>query len=209
MSDTSGIEKAIERFYPSPTNLVKDEINAFINSCKIQNPDEWEKLTISFIASNLRVDIPEGNFDEQLKILYHIKLNLMKENGSSLDKEIPGFIKENVLKMPSNRGYIWKDKKYFGKIPTENKPVVLFEPRKGKTFIHVFEATETKIFEKLKGQKEQRLLKIIKQVTITERPKPVRKPINEKEEVNKLTPESTNKFSVLDSDSETDYTSDV
>jgi len=82
MSDTSVIEKAIERFYPSPTNLVKNEIYAFVNSCKNQNPDVWEKLTISFIASNLRVDIPEGNFDEQLKILYHIKLNLMKENGS-------------------------------------------------------------------------------------------------------------------------------
>jgi len=125
-----------------------------------------------------------------------------------LDKEIPGFITENVLQMPSNRGYIWKDKKYFGKIPTKNKPVVLFEPRKGKTFIHVFESTETKIFEKLKGQKDQRLLKIIKHVTITERPRDIR-PIEEKEEVNKLVPESTNKFSVLDSDSETDYASDV
>ena len=157
---------------------------------------------IAFVASNLRVDTPKGDFEQQIQILHDIKTKLKKENGSSRNKEIPGFITENILKMPSNRGYIWKDKKYFGKIPNDIKPVVLFEPRKGKTFIHVFDVSETRIFEKLKGQKEQRLLKIIKHIP------PIPRTENREAVVKTVTAKtvdvvkSTNLFAVLDSDSD-------
>jgi len=103
------------------------------------------------------------------------------------DVENRGCVKSGAL--------IFKD----GKIPSTNKPVVLFEPRKGKTFIHVFDVSETRIFEKLKGQQEQCLLKIIKHVT--SQPTPVNNVvvINAPE----TAPiKSSNKFAALDSDSE-------
>jgi len=206
MADTTEIEKVIKSFYPDPTDLVNKEISTFMNLCKNHHPNDQEtlrNLVLNFIASNLRVDVPEGDFEVQLKTLFATKANLKKENGSSLNKEIPGFITENILKMPSNRGYIWKDKKYFGKIPTSSKPVVLFEPRKGKTFIHVYEETETKIFEKLKGHKEQRLLKIIKQVTVTKPSLPVRY-VAEEKAAKPVLQKTVNKFSALDSGSESD-----
>jgi len=192
------IKKILIDFYPRSTYLVNKEIHEFLCMCKTFDGDLKKRL-ISFLSSNLRVDIPEGDFKQQIQILHDIKTKLKKGNGSSRNKEIPGFITENILKMPSNRGYIWKDTKYFGKIPNTNKPIVLFEPRKGKTFIHVFDVSETRIFEKLKGQQEQCLLKIIKHVT--SQPTPV----NNVVEIN--SPEtvpikSSNKFAALDSDSE-------
>ncbi len=74
-------------------------------------------------------------------------------------KLIPGFITKNILTMPNNRGYIWKNKKYHGKKAPVEGPEVLFEPRRGKTFIHVYEKTQHKIYQKMKGEKTQTLIK--------------------------------------------------
>ena len=200
MAEIVEIKKVLVDFYPRPTNLVNKEIQEFLCLCKTFDGDLKERL-IAFVASNLRVDTPKGDFEQQIQILHDIKTKLKKENGSSRNKEIPGFITENILKMPSNRGYIWKDTKYFGKIPDSGKPVVLFEPRKGKTFIHVFDVAETRIFEKLKGHKEQRLLKIIKHITA----QPIAKVKNRFVQAEASEPvliKSGNKFAALDSDSD-------
>ena len=192
------IKKILIDFYPRSTTIVNKEIHEFLCLCKTFSGD-LEEYLISFLSASLRVDIPTGDFNQQIQILHAVKTTLKNGNGNSRNKEIPGFITENILKMPSNRGYIWKDTKYFGKIPNTNKPVVLFEPRNGKTFIHVFDVSETRIFEKLKGQKEQCLLKIIKHVT--SQPTPVND-IVEIKSVKTLPIKSGNKFAVLDSDSE-------
>ena len=113
--------------------------------------------------------------------------------------------------MPSNRGYIWKNKKYHGRKNPVDGPEVLFEPRKGKTFIHVYEKSYHKIYEKLKGEKTQ---KLIKTDYIRQLPPPPRQPnvmntqkieVVEEKKVQKV-PIGSNSFQMiaLSSDSDSD-----
>ena len=87
----------------------------------------------------------------------------------------------------------------------------LFEPRKGRTFIHVFENGVKRIFEKLKGQRYQVLVKTEdcdlfknseKKKEVLE--KPEEKPKDKKRSIKKKFT-SNNKFALLsfsESDSE-------
>ena len=70
-----------------------------------------ENNFLAFITKIMRVDLPQSmSFSESLEQLLQ---NKEKINHHVDDKKlIPGFITKNILTMPNNRGYIWKNKKY-------------------------------------------------------------------------------------------------
>ena len=63
---------------------------------------------------------------------------------------LPDYIKKNLYSMPNNKGYIFKGIYYFGYLPAENGPVVLFEKQRGTSILTIHEYTdkEYKRFEK-------------------------------------------------------------
>ena len=71
---------------------------------------------------------------------------------------LPEYMKRNLADMPNNKGYIWKGTYFYGKLPEEPGPRVLFEKRKGGLLIiNEYTDKEYKIFEK-NGKERKRLL---------------------------------------------------
>jgi len=71
---------------------------------------------------------------------------------------LPEYMKRNLADMPNNKGYIWKGIYFYGYLPEESGPRVLFEKRKGGLLIiHEYTDKEYKIFEK-NGKERKRLL---------------------------------------------------
>ena len=80
MAEIVEIKKILVDFYTRPTELVNKEIHEFLCLCKTFDGDLKKRL-IAFLAFNLRVDTPSGDFDQQLQSLHDTKTKLKKENG--------------------------------------------------------------------------------------------------------------------------------
>ena len=183
MASLQTVRDFFTELYPKPSKKLQANFE-IVCDC-----DNLEDNFLKFLEKVLRVSRDKDkSFEENLQMFRRVRFEL---KTTTLKKTtVPGFIITNTLDMPSNRGYIWKNIKYYGKKPPSEGPVVLFEPRKGKTFIHVWETTHYKVYEKLKGNKYQTLIKTEK---------------IEKEEPKKTSNITPNKYSALfmdDSDSD-------
>lgn len=84
--------------------------------------------------------------------------NVMKREWNWLcrmDGFVPSYMRENLAKMPNNKGYIWKGIYYFGDLPPEHPMDVttMFEKQNQILFIHEWTPEYYKIFEKGDKQK--------------------------------------------------------
>ena len=158
MTTLEDLKRHFKVLYPNCTVKLDKKFQQFLEDHKSSLPEVLETNFLTFVTNIMRVNLSQSmSFSESLEKLLE---NKEKINHQVDDKKlIPGFITKNILTMPSNRGYIWKNKKYHGKKNPVEGPEVLFEPRKGKTFIHVYEKTYYKIYEKMKGEKIQTLIK--------------------------------------------------
>ena len=157
------LEFVISQFniiYPKKSTRLKKIFEEFIEFHSESTAEIIEAAFLLLLSTRLRVEEPDGDksFLENLELLKDVKLKLGTVEATV--GSVPGFITKNILTMPSNRGYIWMDVKFFGKQKkTRENNTVLFEPRKGKTFIHVRTDSIYKLYEKLKGEKTQTLIK--------------------------------------------------
>lgn len=88
--------------------------------------------------------------------------NAMKREWNWLcrmDSFVPSYMRENLAKMPNNKGYIWKGIYYFGDLPPEHPMDVttMFEKQNQILFIHEWTPEYYKIFEKGDKQKPKTL----------------------------------------------------
>jgi len=158
MTNLEDLKRHFKVLYPNCTVKLDKKFQQFLEDHKSSLSEVLETNFLAFVTNIMRVNLSQSmSFSESLEKLLE---NKEKINHQVDDKKlIPGFITKNILTMPSNRGYIWKNKKYHGKKNPVEGPEVLFEPRKGKTFIHVYEKTYYKIYQKMKGEKIQTLIK--------------------------------------------------
>lgn len=198
--------------YPKKSTRLKKIFEEFIEFHSESTAEILEAAFLLLLSTRLRVEEPDGDksFLENLELLKDVKRNMGTVEATI--GSVPGFITKNILKMPSNRGYIWMDVKFFGKQKkTRENNTVLFEPRKGKTFIHVRTDSIYKLYEKLKGETTQTLIKseiilpvrklprIVERVSYRRQPQPV----VELEKSHEKISEQRNPFLTLDdSDSE-------
>jgi len=191
MTNLEDLKRHFKVLYPTCTDKLDKKFRHFLEKHESSLSEVLETEFLDFIMKIMRVDLPQSmSFSESLKKLMETK---EKINHQVDDKKlIPGFITKNILTMPSNRGYIWKNKKYHGKKSQVEGPEVLFEPRKGKTFIHVYEKTYHKIYQKMKGEKIQTLIK----TEYIKQPIQPHVVITEKKQVKKEEPAKTKNVSV-------------
>ena len=197
--------------YPKKSTSLKKIFEEFIEFHSESTAEILEAAFLLLLSTRLRVEEPDGDksFLENLELLKDVKLKLGTVEATV--GSVPGFITKNILTMPSNRGYIWMDVEFFGKQKkTRENNIVLFEPRKGKTFIHVRTDSTYKLYEKLKGKTSQTLIKTV-MLSVRKLPRPRERisyrrqtqPAEEAETTNEKSIENQNIFSILDgSDSE-------
>ncbi len=147
MTNLEDLKRHFKVLYPNCTVKLYEKFQQFLEDNHSSLPKVLETNFLTFITKIMRVNLSQSmSFSDSLEKLLESK---EKINHKVDDKKlIPGFITKNILTMPSNRGYIWKNKKYHGKKNPVEGPEVLFEPRKGKTFIHVYEKMHHKIYQK-------------------------------------------------------------
>ena len=72
-----------------------------------------------------------------------------------INDTLPHNLKKNLEEMPNNKGYIYKDIRFYGAKPAEvGKPLVLFEKRGEILKIHEWSETEYCLYEK-KGKNKK------------------------------------------------------
>ena len=120
---------------------------------------DLEARIIRFLANDLHFPFPPQWRGTTLASLR----SASKGELSEIDDKIPEFIKDNTKHMASNRGYMWQGKEYLGvlaPLPSyRGTHKVLFEPRSGRTLIHVWTSYSYKLFEKKKGSRYQKLIR--------------------------------------------------
>ena len=69
-------------------------------------------------------------------------MNYFHEKMIKIDQEMPPYMKENLRRMPSNRGYIYRGVWYFGHVPVssweEEQHLTMTERVKGIQYIHEY-----------------------------------------------------------------------
>lgn len=62
---------------------------------------------------------------------------------------LPEYMQKKLNRMPNNKGYIWRDVQFFGKLPEEkNQPTFLFENKRGLYITHEYTKRYYRIYEK-------------------------------------------------------------
>ena len=61
---------------------------------------------------------------------------------------IPSYMLEKLDDMPNNKGYIWRDVYFYGTLPAEKGPVVMFEKKNNSLYIHEWDKKYYSIYEK-------------------------------------------------------------
>ena len=155
MSTIKEIEFQIFEIY---NNFKKEKVNSDIYNFCINNVNksgvELKNLIINFISQKESIPIPRGIFT------YEEKKEYLKR------KICPDFILANINNMFENEGYIWKDRKYFGKKKKNIYHKAKFlEPRFEKTFIHLYDNRGYKKYLKKKGEKSKILIYESSQIT--------------------------------------------
>ena len=159
MTTVSDIETRIMDFFPIPSPGISRSVREFSRRNVNSSGKELDVNILQFVSRQLLVTLPPGwklRAYEEMSALLRVNKPRGKSNG------VPDFILANVLAMPGNRGYMWQGKKYYGKLPAASHEIVLFEPRRGRTLIHVWSGSFYKVFERMKGMREQRLVKVKK-----------------------------------------------
>ncbi len=216
--------KVIREFYQTQNPSFLKSLDTFCVANQECDKETVERNVITFLGNHLRqsasyIDIlHEMKYTEALVQLKKIRDEISRTPRDG-DHDVPSFIMENIEGMQGNRGYIWKGKVFLGKRPTKHGPRVLFEPRRKKTLIHVYEKGYHKVFEKIKGEKHQTLLRqtpwrvegiSTKQMATLGRPKIT--PVNQRSQNDaqdsqtskKEVPKNVSRFAVLESESDSD-----
>lgn len=140
---------------------INSEIKKNSSDAKVRNDIAVKKKTFS---SKEKVD------DEKRvrEVDYQSKSedrNLRKDYGfyyrlyCKADETLPDYIRTNLVDMPNNKGYIWRDCWFMGDKPAEqNQPMIMFEKKRGGIMhIHEIDSYEHKIFEK-NGKEKKKLI---------------------------------------------------
>lgn len=62
---------------------------------------------------------------------------------------LPSYMQNNLADMPNNKGYIWRGIHFYGSLPEQRGPRVMFEKQRGgKLVIHEYTDTEYRRYEK-------------------------------------------------------------
>ena len=71
---------------------------------------------------------------------------------------LPSYIKNNLTDIPNNKGYIWRGVHFYGELPEESGPRVMFEKQRGGLLIiHEYNHNEYRIYEK-EGRNRKKLI---------------------------------------------------
>jgi len=121
---------------------VNDESENFIKFCsKLEKPKPSVKLeeNKTFVREDRWSDIKTEN-------ALHREFNWIMRIKNSL----PSYIKENLKKMPNNKGYLWKGIYFFGHLPGDEslRMKTVFEKHYEKLYIHEINHDSYKIYEK-------------------------------------------------------------
>lgn len=71
---------------------------------------------------------------------------------------LPAYMKKNLAYMPNNKGYIWRDLHFYGDLPEQSGPRVMFEKQRGGLLIiHEYTDHEYRRYEK-EGKNRKQLV---------------------------------------------------
>ena len=67
----------------------------------------------------------------------------------SILETVPDYIIKNLKTMPNNKGYIWRDVRFYGCLPAESNKDILFQKIDGELYIHEITNSVHKIYKKV------------------------------------------------------------
>jgi hypothetical protein len=147
--------------YSEKISLLQDQIDHF---------DESSLEYQAFIQKNTKINTTtkgKGSEEKHLNKFDRwadVKLDnsIFREVSwlSRMDSYLPQYMKDNLAKMPANKGYMWKKIRYFGKLPREEPfvCVILFEKQGSSLYIHEYNSTFYRIYEKSDKQRPKILV---------------------------------------------------
>ena len=69
---------------------------------------------------------------------------------------LPPYMQNNLAEMPNNKGYIWRDMHFYGNLPAEPGPQIMFEKQRGgNLIIHEHTDNEYRRYEKQGKNRKQ------------------------------------------------------
>jgi len=67
----------------------------------------------------------------------------------SILETVPDYIIKNLKTMPNNKGYIWRNVRFYGCLPAESNKDILFQKIDGELYIHEITNSVHKIYKKV------------------------------------------------------------
>ena len=78
-----------------------------------------------------------------------IDMNYAQKYFNRVTSELPPYMKKNLSEMPNNKGYIWRGIHFYGDLPEQRGPRVMFEKQRGGILvIHEYTNREYRRYEK-------------------------------------------------------------
>ena len=111
---------------------------------KKRNRNFKQKSFKAIEKKNLEKKMIGGGVVEAVEVVDTNYINYLK-----IEETIPEYMSKILLKMPNNKGFIWRGIRLYGKLPRTQQNVVFLDERKaGEMFIHEITPTHAKLYRK-------------------------------------------------------------
>ena len=148
---TGCLDEDIEKEYKISEIKIKQQRSVRDKQLEEKNNDKKETIKISqkywqsVLNENRSQKQNERDYNYGKKYFYKV-----------LDT-LPSYIIKNLSEMPNNKGYIWRGIHFYGDLPEEKGPRVMFEKKSGGIYEHTND--DYKIYEK-DGKNRKQLVQI-------------------------------------------------
>jgi hypothetical protein len=170
---TSVIEKEelIKKLNNNLNLLKTGDLNKEINKEWSESKQEQSKKDderLKLIASNkeekkCNKDKSKKYWDNMISSFRNVRqkkrdLNYGYKYFSRVTSELPDYMKKKLAQMPANKGYVWRGVYFYGDLPEQRGPCVMFERKRGDLLIiHETTSSEYKRYEK-QGKDRRKLV---------------------------------------------------
>ena len=140
---TGYLDEDIKNEYKKSESKIKQQL---VEKAKLAEEKTIEKKKTNDISQNYWQGILNDNRNQKKNERdYKYAQNYLNK----VLEKIPPYMTKNLTEMPNNKGYIWRGVNFYGDLPDDNGPRVMFEKKSGGILvIHEHTDFDYRIYEK-------------------------------------------------------------
>lgn len=149
---TGGLDTEINELYEKTEQTLKEKKEETEKKTKLMKEYEESSMKIGKVFYSSEKDEERRTFNNERY------MGKQYDRFLDISGTLPDYISRNLETMPNNKGYKWRGATFFGKLPDEKGPVVVFEKKPDGMIITETTATSEVVWFKGRDNQQKKLV---------------------------------------------------